>query len=186
MKIFEEFENFNLKLSSTNTYFSQIRGLHKKNIDFDVWLPSKNMNLQRGKVWTIDQKRELIISVFIGRYIPDIRVMNIIDRSIEYDNMNDDINQIIDGKQRLTTLIDFYNNKFTIVSDDKEYYYKDLPEKYQNNYKWHKISCQFADEEYDKPFIDDEKIQWFRLINFAGTPQDRKHMDELSKKIDNV
>ena len=37
--------------------------------------------------------------------------------------------EVIDGKQRLTTVFDFINNKFSIIVDGNEVYFKDLIEK---------------------------------------------------------
>ncbi len=92
---------------------SQLKYFANQNIDWDVYLPTKGKNLQRDFVWTLDQKRELINSMLIGRHIPHCAILNIVDRK----NIRKDIWQIIDGKQRLSSMIDFYNNKFTIEID---------------------------------------------------------------------
>ena len=47
------------------------------NIDFDVFLPSRGMNLQRGYVWSIEQKRELIWSILLNRHIPRMALVNV-------------------------------------------------------------------------------------------------------------
>ena len=44
-------------------------------VDFDVFLPTKNKNLQRGFVWTQLQKEQLIISILKGIKIPAICVI---------------------------------------------------------------------------------------------------------------
>lgn len=181
MKLFKEFDNFKLKLSSRDLFFSYIKDLHKRNIDFRVWLPSLSMNLQRDFVWTIEQKRELIASLFIGRDIPPISVMSICNSKKNYSGVSDDILQIIDGKQRLYTFLEFYSNGFSIVDKEKEYYYKELDNEFQQKYKYYIIKCQTAYEDWGKPFTDYEKVQWFRLINFAGTPQDKYHIDKLKQ-----
>jgi hypothetical protein len=31
----------------------------------------------------------------------------------------------------------------------------------------------------DVPITDDQKIAWFEMINFAGTPQDIEHLNNL-------
>ena len=148
---------------------SSIKYFAKQSIDWDVYLPSKKMNLQRGFVWTIDQKREIIWSILIKRNIPRMAIICTIN----------DVFEIIDGKQRLSAMIDFYNNEFTIISDGGEYYFKDLPSDHQKviggfyfpYYVVHEISQSITDE---------DKISWFKFINFAGTPQDAKHLQSLS------
>ena len=41
-------------------------------LDFDVYLPSKKMNLQRPFCWTLGQKQELIMSLLKGLNISQI------------------------------------------------------------------------------------------------------------------
>ncbi len=134
-----------------------------------MFLPTKNKNLQRELVWTLEQKRELIWSIFYGRHIPHCSIIN----------RTDETNEIIDGKQRLSTMIDFLNDKFTLLIDDKEFYYKDLPEDYKLVYKSFTFRYYIVNEESNSPISDEDKISWFRFLNFAGTPQDKEHLDNL-------
>jgi uncharacterized protein with ParB-like and HNH nuclease domain len=158
------------EVGSSISYFS------KQNIDFDVFLPTKGKNLQRPFVWTIEQQRELIWSVFIGRKIPHCAIINIVDHNNEWDF----IYQVIDGKQRLTTLFKFYKNELSLLIDDKEYFLKDLPSDYQTAFKSFHFLYYIVNEPFDNPMTDEQKINWFKLINFAGTPQDVEHMKSLS------
>ena len=48
--------------------------LKSQKIDFDVFLPTKGINLQRGFVWILQQKQDLIQSILIGRKIPEIAI----------------------------------------------------------------------------------------------------------------
>jgi hypothetical protein len=61
---------------------------------------------QRDLVWTIEQKRELIRSMFnyvdIGKFT-----------FIKHDYSRELFYEILDGKQRLTTLCEFYEDRFT-------------------------------------------------------------------------
>lgn len=167
--------NFNpQEINSQVKYFAE-----KVNIDFDVYLPSLGVNLQRNFVWNLEQKRELIWSILINRNIPRMAMMNIIVRND--DNKLDDVYQVIDGKQRLSTMIDFYNNKFTLLIDNNEYLFKDLPQDYQNVIQGYHFAYYIANEPIDEPFTDQDKIDWFKLINFAGTPQDKEHFEKLTK-----
>ena len=82
------------EISSSVSYF------FKNKIDWEVYLPTRGFNLQREFVWNLDQKRELIYSMLIGRHIPHCAIINIINPN----NENEDIFQVIDGRQRLTTI----------------------------------------------------------------------------------
>jgi uncharacterized protein with ParB-like and HNH nuclease domain len=142
-------------------------------IDFDVYLKSKQINLQRDFVWNIEQKRELIWSILMNRFIPRMAMVN------TYDN----IYQIIDGKQRLSTMIDFYNNEFDLIIDNENYLYNELPSDYKNVIAGFMFPYYIVNEDYGNILTDEDKIDWFCYINFAGTPQDKQHMESLKQKI---
>ncbi len=140
-------------------------------LDFNVFLPSINKNLQRDLVWTLFQKREIIWSILLERHIPNICAINTYNETL----------QIIDGKQRLSAMLDYINDKFTLEISNEEYLFSQLPLEYQRE-----ISCFtpifLTIDEHSKLIISDqEKINWFALINFAGTPQDIEHMNNLKK-----
>jgi len=165
--------NLNRRLSGFN-----LRYLNNPNdyiIDFDVFLASKGKNLQRGFIWTELQKQELIISVLKGVKIPPIT-------AIQYRESNrlgrKCILKIIDGKQRLSTLLSFYRNEFAIEFEGKNYFFNDL----SNQAKSEIDDCLRFDIGYeydDEQISDDEKIAWFEMINFVGTPQDKQHLENL-------
>lgn len=121
-------------------------------------------------------KRELIYSVFKGLQLPPICVIQL--RTKE----DKTIYKIIDGKQRLSTVLSFVKNEFSIIWNNKEYFYKDLDWSIQGELLGHGLFRTNIGYEYADKFIsDDDKIKWFEMINFAGTPQDKEHMEKLKK-----
>ena len=145
-------------------------------IDWDVWLSTKNMNLQRGFVWNLEQKRELIYSIFKGLQLPPLCVIQL------RTNKDKTIYKIIDGKQRLSTILSFVKNEFSIIWNEKEYFYKDLDWSIQRELLGHGLFRTNIGYEYeDKLISDNDKIKWFEMINFAGTPQDKEHLENLKK-----
>lgn len=151
---------------------------HKQyNLDFDVYLPTYGRNLQREYVWNITQQRALIESVFLERKIPPIAVMSVMNDKDEPDTL-----QVIDGKQRLITLIRFYENMFDVEIDGEYYFYSDLTEDWQQQIKLLKIQGYIAYDWHDDKRTDEDKLNWFKLINFAGTPQDKNHLDKFKIK----
>lgn len=154
----------------------QIKYFKRLNIDWNVYLPSINKNLQRDFVWTIEQKRELIWSILIGRHIPHMSILNLINKENEFT----DIYQIIDGKQRLSTIFDFVDDKFTLVIDDEEYLFSQLPKEYQTCINYYHFRYYVINEPWNKRITDKQKISWFKFINFAGTEQDKKHLESLT------
>ena len=169
MKTIEQLRNSFTNLRSVITDIS-IDSLSKNhNLDFDVYLPSVGKNLQRGLVWAAFQKKELIYSIFIGRQIPSCAI---VDREVGGKR----IIEVIDGKQRLTTLLGFYRNEFAVEIDGTHYFYSDLPKDYQFEIKRYTVRFHVVYENYtahDKPITDEQKVSWFHYINFAGTPQEK-------------
>ena len=96
---------------------------------FDFGYKNNNINLdpkyQRGQVWCNDGKIFLINSLLSGISIPPI-ILNQKDINTEkYD--------VIDGKQRLTTILDFINNKFPLNINNKQIYFDNIPENITDN-----------------------------------------------------
>jgi hypothetical protein len=168
---------------SKNLYMGSLRNFaHRKHeFDFNVFLPTKGKNLQRGLVWTLFQKQELIMSVLKGVSIPNPSV-------IQYKGKDKEpVIKVVDGKQRLDALFGFVNNEFPINLLGKDYYYDELPE-YKNpsesiRYKIDSFPVHFdlAYEYYDDLISDDDKIAWFERINFFGTAQDKAHLQNLKE-----
>lgn len=147
--------------------------------DFDVFLPSKNQNLQRDLVWTNEQKQSLILTLLKDQRInPFVVVQNFnkIKGQQKY------LWEVIDGKQRLTTIFDFLDNKFFIDLKNEEYFFKDLPEDCQKrifNYTLYTIDVHYN---FENEISDDIKISLFEDINWLGTPQDIQHLKKLKNE----
>ena len=170
----------NLNLSPEESS-SHIKFFRKSKIDFDVFLPSINKNLQRGFVWTMEQKQNLIWSVLLGRHIPHCAILSIIDP----DNESEEIFQIIDGKQRLSTLLFFVEDKFPLIVNGNEYTFSSLPEDYKSAILNYHFRYYIVTELHNNKISDEQKIAWFKFLNFAGTPQDTVHMEELKTAFNN-
>lgn len=53
-----------------------------------------------------------------------------------------------------------------------------LPLKQKNNKM---IQGVVVNELYKNTITDEDKITWFKFLNFAGTPQDVEHINNLNK-----
>jgi hypothetical protein len=147
----------------------------KRRIDFDIFLPSIGKNLQRPLCWSLQQKQELIISVLKGVKIANFTVIVYSSGKGE----RHDTFRIVDGKQRLSTLISFVKNEFPIVFEGEEFYYNELPKDCRHEIDWFDLHFDTVYEYYDAMIPDDVKIAWFEQINFAGTQQDIEHLKSL-------
>lgn len=171
-------------ISKGLSFFGLNHLIEDTNFDFDVYLPSKGMNLQRDLCWTLQQKQSLILVILRDQVVPAITIVQIEDLTGRRDFLAKRNWQVIDGKQRLTTIISYFNNEFPILVEDKEYFFKDLPTDCQRQLMFYdlKVNVHYHYKESSKNNItDDTKISLFEDINWLGTPQDINHMKKLKQ-----
>lgn len=116
--------SFENQIKPTNLFVVNglLKHYQKGLLDFDVFLPTYQKNLQRPFVWTLIQKQALIETILKGVKLPSISV-------VCFENSeNRRIFEIIDGKQRLSTILSFVNDEFPIIADGFEFYFKDFDE----------------------------------------------------------
>ncbi|ENB2686476.1 DUF262 domain-containing protein, partial [Escherichia coli] len=86
-----------------------------------------NKDYQRGNgIWPPFAKSYFIDTILENYPFPKIYLYQAFDRTNERP-----IKEIVDGQQRVTTLVDFYKNKFALTSASKKYsgmYFNDLPD----------------------------------------------------------
>ncbi len=96
-------------------------------------------DFQRGEVWTDQKRKKLIDSILRGWKMPPIHVVS---SSLEVD-------EILDGQQRLATIKDFMNDKFSIdgridpiiplIKKLDRMYFFELPEEVKRKFKKYTI-----------------------------------------------
>lgn len=81
--------------------------------EFLKWQSTAELNLspkfQRNTVWNDQARSYLIDTILRGLPIPPVFLRQIVDVQI-----NKIFREVIDGQQRLRTIIDYYNDKFTV------------------------------------------------------------------------
>jgi len=130
-----------------------IRALH------DEWIQGKlnfTLAIQRGEVWNHEQKTDLIFSILYGYYIPEI---------VAEARVGDPNLYFLDGKQRITTIMNFIDGNWALSKNMKEVYgqnfakhkFKDLPINVQNAIFDEMISIArleaITDKERDTQFV---------------------------------
>ncbi len=170
MKTLKAFINYRYELDvHPQEIASSVKYLINQNLDFDVFLPTKNMNLQRDLVWSLEQKQEIIMSIITRRHIPHLAILNRFN----------EVWEVMDGKQRLSAIKEFLSDKFTINLDGDNYLFSELPEDYQIGINRTTLRYYIVNEVESEQISDDGKIKWFKYINFAGTIQDEEHLNKL-------
>lgn len=115
---------------------------------------------QRDFVWTEDQKRLYIKNLFEDK-------AEITPTIVEYyDDTHTHVYEVLDGKQRIKALLDFYNNEFDVVG----LYYKDLTAEDQFFFTHHKVVyTRVMNRANSSDLKLETKIQLFLEINLLGT-----------------
>lgn len=159
---FDKEEQYYIRLlnSSVESLLFMVYGNHA-GIDFDV-------DYQRDHVWTIEDKVFLIDSIFnnidIGKFV--------------FVQLNEETvgkyYQILDGKQRLTALCEFYEDRFKY----KGYYFSEMSFADRHAIRSHNITYGFL-ENPDKRSI----YETFIRMNTCGHPMDHKHIDKVKKLL---
>lgn len=133
---------------------------------------------QRGYIWTEKQKQRLIQSI-----INDVEISSILVHEHKYKKIADRqkngetelfLSDVIDGKQRLSTIISFMDNDFAVDG----VYYKDWSALAQRKWKNKTISVNTVQHLTDK-----QVLEQFLKVNFAGTQQSEEHMENVKKFI---
>lgn len=133
---------------------------------------------QRGLVWGTERKVNLIFSLLSGVPIPS---MIINDRwEARFDNGSDHGFSVIDGKQRINTLLGFIDSDFAVPADwfedqyiadpdliGKEVLYRDLTKSFQTHFR-NGLTIGIAMGQFPTE-ADEENI--FNLVNFGGVAQ---------------
>lgn len=158
-------DELNKKLRYTNTSLDSIIGnYYFSGIDM-------NPEYQRELVWNLKDKEYLIESIFnnndIGRFL-------LIKK--EYQN-NDSSYEILDGKQRLTTIIEYIENEFKY----KGKYFSELSFMDRTKFKNKDIIIGYSDE-----LKLEEKLKLFLATNKSGKPISEKHLNNIEEKLNRI
>lgn len=128
---------------------------------------------QRAFVWTLEDMQSLVHSIYNRIECGKIVIRR---RGWDWLHSREDANEcywydVVDGKQRLTTLVKFMNNEFT---DKYGNYYSDLSEMAQHKFTNHQL---FSYNEMKEDVTDEDVLKQFLSINFAGIPQSVEHIN---------
>lgn len=161
--VFSKKDDLNLQY-----YQSDISGLLNTHYNAGIDLEP---DYQRGLIWTMEDKISLLDSIFnnieIGKFV-----------LIKTENCNTFYYEMLDGKQRLTAIADFYENKYQY----RGMYYKDLNWKDQNHFK----QCTIAIANLHKNITQKQKYAYFLKVNTTGKVVDKEHLDYVRKLLGEI
>lgn len=138
---------------------------------------------QRGYVWTEEQQKDLIRSIFnhmdCGKIVVRRRDPEWVEKEIKSGNRNVSLIEIVDGKQRLNAIKRYLNDEFDVDG----YYYTDLSEYAQRELD-NVSSITFC--EFREKVSDEDIIQAFLNVNYTGVQCSKEHLEyvkEINRKM---
>jgi hypothetical protein len=126
---------------------------------------------QRGNVWTIEQKRALIDSIFRNVDIGKIAIIKRPWGDIPNTPATPKLYEMLDGKQRMTALVEYFTGQF----DYRGKYFRDLCLSDQNHFKHYTVAVAETN-----PLTNEQKYRYFLKLNTTGTPVDEAHMEKVA------
>jgi hypothetical protein len=158
----ELIKNEDIKMNFMN---QEIEGLFSKVYHFGV---DFSPEYQRDFVWNLEDKITLIDSIFnnveIGKFV-----------FIHLGYSGDYLYEILDGKQRLRALLDFYEDRFQY----KGKYFSNLSRKEQYFFKGYQISVAEMRGEITR----EQKLRYFLLLNRTGHVMAKEQLDKVEKML---
>ena len=133
-------------------------------VDFDV-------EYQREHVWELEDKVDLIDSIYnnvdIGKFV---FVQNSIKTEGRY-------YQVLDGKQRLTALCEFYEDRFPY----KGVYFSEMSRRDKHTFRDHGITYGYLENPDQRGIYES-----FIKLNTCGKPMDSSHINKVKELLTNL
>lgn len=133
------------------------------------WGVDMNPEYQRGNVWSLEDKVALIDSIF-----NDIEIGRIVLMKRDYSYERKEAYEIIDGKQRLTALTEFYEDRFQY----KGLFFSQMHPFDQNHFENKQMAVIEAPE-----MSREQVIEYFIRVNISGRPVNPEHLEKVKAMI---
>jgi hypothetical protein len=153
------------RITQLNSSISSLLNMvYHSGVDFDV-------EYQREHVWSLDDKHDLIASIFdnidIGKFV-------FIQRLFSFKGK---LYKILDGKQRLRTIAEFYEDRFKYNG----FYYSELSGMDKNKFENYSVFYGYLINPNKKTIFEA-----FIKLNTCGKPMAKKHIDRVKKLLDEI
>ena len=143
-----------------------------------VWFDTPEY--QRALVWTLKQKQDYITNLFNG-------MAEIKPTILLYYADNKDIYEVLDGKQRLTTLFQFIDNEFAIIVDGEEVYFNDLIDTDKEFILNHDVYwTRIMSFKVLEPIALEDKLTLFLEKNYLGTRMSDEQINKVLNMLDDI
>lgn len=155
------FEDSDIRIS-----FSQrdMMGLLHCHYSFGI---DDKMDYQRELVWELEDKVALIDSVFKNIDIGKFCLIH-----LDFKSVSDPNYEILDGKQRLNALKEFYESRFQY----KGKFYHELSKRDRDKFENSPVSWGET-----KNLTNEQKYRYFLRLNTQGKPQSEDHLNKVKE-----
>lgn len=130
-----------------------------------------NPEYQRGLVWDQNDKELLIESIFEGIEIGKFSFV-----TLDFREGSDLLYEILDGKQRATTLVEFVTDQFKY----KDKYYSEL--NVQDRLYFESYNVTMGETRFE--LAEKEKREYFLRLNTRGKAQSENHLNKVRKQLE--
>lgn len=134
------------------------------------WIKSGALNFgaeyQRDYVWGHQEQQTFLLVLISGFPIGSVALA----KAPDWDICDGPYIEVVDGKQRLTTLKLFINNEIPIVIGGEEIYWSEFSRSEQLAFGRPTLSAVILDDATEK-----DRIAYFVAVNFTGVPQSEEH-----------
>ncbi|CAM6506191.1 TPA: DUF262 domain-containing protein [Klebsiella quasipneumoniae subsp. similipneumoniae] len=127
---------------------------------------------QRDYVWGHQEQQTFLRVLISGFPIGSVALA----KAPNWDICDGPYIEVVDGKQRLTTLKLFINNEIPIVIGEEEIYWSELTRSEQLAFGRPTLSAAILDDATEK-----DRIAYFVAVNFTGVPQSEEHRLKVLK-----
>jgi len=161
--------------------YEMVKGIRVEEINWNpyVIINGEKKYYQRPFVWTLQEKQNLIDSIYngigCGKIVVVGRSWDKVEALALAGHTEISFKDIVDGKQRLNAVIEFTENGFP---DSYGNYWSDLSAKAKNQFGENQLFsyCYLEDP------TPEDILEQFLKVNFAGVPQSIEHI-ELVKSL---
>lgn len=140
------------------------------------WIKSDALNFgaeyQRDYVWGHQEQQTFLRVLISGFPVGSVALA----KAPDWDICDGPYIEVVDGKQRLTTLKLFINNEIPIVIGGEEIYWSEFTRSEQLAFGRLALSAVILDETTEK-----DRIAYFVAVNFTGAPQSEEHRQKVLK-----
>jgi uncharacterized protein with ParB-like and HNH nuclease domain len=126
---------------------------------------------QREYVWTEKEQNDFLVAFFSEFPFGNISITVDEEYNIE----------VVDGKQRLTTLFKFYDGEIGFIFEGNKIFYKDLCDADKRRFSnWTIPTVQLMTDNYK------DRVAYFAAINFTGVAQSEAHKEKVMKMLSDI